>query len=180
MRVFPLALLLAACGPLGEGRTPTTPGDQTCPNPDWMVASSADMTFLSMVIGAESFFPDYDDGAVYPGYGPAACFDPASDEVVFVFENNGEAMGSLLVNAPVAGNIDLADPQGAYFTLRIFPAGGGGSGTPPTGTEVVITQSDVVSGSWVVETTDPLAFSLQGQTTGAQTFIVNLSGELSR
>ncbi len=184
MRLIPFVLLVVGCGPLG-GDTSGGSAAGGCFDPTWQPLSAGGMTVLSMQLNTLSYFPTYEHGKTYKGRGVAGCFDPNGSGMRWIFETEGEPLGSLSAQVTTGGNIDLQSSINT-FTFEFFgdsPTSTGDSGgaiSYGTTDALYVASGDFLTGAWFVETANPLAFSIQGEVQGGTSFIVDLAAEGSR
>ncbi len=185
MRLIPFVLLVVGCGPLGGDSGLGNPSGANCFQSTWEPLYAGGMTITAMQLNTSSYFPTYEHGKSYPGRGVAGCFDPNGSAMRWIFEAEGEPLGALWAEVTSSGNQDLQGST-ASFTFEFFgdsPTTIGDTGTSVsygTTDALYFDNNEFLTGAWVVDTVNPLAFTIQGQVQGPNNLQVNLAAEGSR
>lgn len=172
MRWWVFAFALVGCE--GTGGVYVPPGDVlTCANPAHEPTDGG-MTFLALRSGAVDFFPIFVSDTQYEDYGASLCRDPVTGTVRWIFESNGDPLGSVEMLATTVGNADLQS-SAQTFTIEIF------ANTTTYGSVIsqaaTVTNQDFVSGAWVIDSLTPtLEATVQGETlAGAEYVLANFA-----
>lgn len=171
--LVPVALVgTTACELDGQGRTPDT-SVNGCES-GWVQVDTA-MVISSLQLNQVTLVAVHEPNKTYDDYGPSGCYNETTGLVRWIFEANGEPAGTfeMFLENPTPGNVDLQSYTD-YFQFTFFPTGATATGS------AYFTNYDWVTGTWVVDSTDPLTVAILGEANDGGAFMnVNMTVEVS-
>ena len=165
-KTLPVLLLLTACEDFWDAPVPTgTTGVSQCAFADQMEVPGAAMSLTQVQLNTSTYNASFVPGKVYDVEGYSGCWSEDSNQMTWIFEANGEPLGTLSVVTPTTtGNLDMATTTPG-FVLSFIEGGQGSTYYGSSGP--VFSNTHFTTGAWVVDSLSPLEMTITGQAQNA-------------